>query len=45
MAVHITSRSDAEAIIREQVISTIFSGRTETVHIYEHGAEAAEHDQ
>ena len=24
MAVHITSRSDAEAIIREQVISTIF---------------------
>ena len=24
MAVHITSRADAEAIIREQVVSTIF---------------------
>ena len=34
MPVHITSRSDAEAIIREQV-----------VRIYEHGTKAAKHDQ
>ena len=44
MAVNITSRTDAEAIIREQVVST-FPGRTKAVRIYEYGTQIAKHDQ
>jgi len=32
MAVHITSRADAEAIIREQVVSTIFRMRPNSLY-------------
>ena len=42
MPVHITSRSDAEAIIREQVVSTIFQDAPKQSVF---GTKAAKHDQ
>ena len=46
MPVHITSRSDAEAIIREQVDRGCRRDRVkQAVRIYGHGTKAAKHDQ
>ena len=44
MAVNITNRADAEALIREQIVY-YFSGCTEAVCIYGDGAKATEYDQ
>lgn len=44
MAVNITNRADAEAIIREQVVSQYFSGRTEKFRIYGNGKKTSKHD-
>ena len=45
MAVHITSRADAEAIIREQVVSTIFQDAPKQSVIYGVGKKVAKHDK
>lgn len=44
MAVNITDRSAVEALIREQIVSTIFQDASETVRIYGNGAQASKHD-